>query len=39
MTWFRREPDVVWLEGFGDDAEIAVDAASWVNEQRRRRDI
>ncbi len=39
MTWFRREPDVVWLEGFGDDAEIAVDAASLVNEQRRRRDI
>ena len=23
MTWFRREPDVVWLEGFGDTAEIA----------------
>ncbi len=19
MTWFRREPEVVWLEGFGDD--------------------
>ncbi len=23
MTWFRREPEVVWLEGFGDEAEIA----------------
>jgi tRNA dimethylallyltransferase len=22
MTWFRREPEVVWLEGFGDEAEI-----------------
>jgi tRNA dimethylallyltransferase len=22
MTWFRREPDVVWLEGFGDDPQI-----------------
>jgi tRNA dimethylallyltransferase len=22
MTWFRREPDVVWLEGFGDDPAI-----------------
>ena len=22
MTWFRREPEVVWLNGFGDDAEI-----------------
>jgi tRNA dimethylallyltransferase len=22
MTWFRREPDVHWLRGFGDDATI-----------------
>jgi tRNA dimethylallyltransferase len=22
MTWFRGEPDVVWLEGFGDDPQI-----------------
>jgi tRNA dimethylallyltransferase len=22
MTWFRREPEVQWLEGFGDDAVI-----------------
>lgn len=22
MTWFRREPDVNWLHGFGDDPEI-----------------
>jgi tRNA dimethylallyltransferase len=22
ITWFRREPEVTWLEGFGDDAEI-----------------
>jgi tRNA dimethylallyltransferase len=21
MTWFRREPDVIWLEGFGDERE------------------
>jgi tRNA dimethylallyltransferase len=26
LTWFRREPDVHWLESFGDDAE-AVAAA------------
>jgi tRNA dimethylallyltransferase len=26
MTWFRREPDVVWLAGFGDDAEIQSEA-------------
>jgi tRNA dimethylallyltransferase len=23
MTWFRREPDVHWIEGFGDAAETA----------------
>jgi tRNA dimethylallyltransferase len=22
LTWFRREPDVQWFAGFGDDAEI-----------------
>ncbi len=22
MTWFRREPDVAWLSGFGDEGEI-----------------
>jgi tRNA dimethylallyltransferase len=22
MTWFRREPEVNWLKGFGDDSEI-----------------
>jgi tRNA dimethylallyltransferase len=22
MTWFRREPDVRWLKGFGDDSQI-----------------
>jgi tRNA dimethylallyltransferase len=22
MTWFRREPEVCWLAGFGDDPEI-----------------
>jgi tRNA dimethylallyltransferase len=22
VTWFRREPDVTWLNGFGDDPEI-----------------
>jgi tRNA dimethylallyltransferase len=28
MTWFRREPDVVWLQGFGDDPEIQQKAAA-----------
>jgi tRNA dimethylallyltransferase len=22
MTWFRREPEVQWLRGFGDDAQV-----------------
>jgi len=22
MTWFRREPDVHWLAGFGDEPEV-----------------
>jgi tRNA dimethylallyltransferase len=22
MTWFRREPEVIWLKGFGDDTQI-----------------
>ena len=26
MTWFRREPDVTWLEGFGDDQAIIAKA-------------
>jgi tRNA dimethylallyltransferase len=30
MTWFRREPEVMWLEGFGDDAAIAERAAELV---------
>jgi tRNA dimethylallyltransferase len=28
MTWFRREPEVTWLQGFGDDPEIQRKAAS-----------
>jgi tRNA dimethylallyltransferase len=30
MTWFRRETDVVWLEGFGGDQEIRDTALSLV---------
>jgi tRNA dimethylallyltransferase len=25
-TWFRREPGVVWLDGFGDDAALQLSA-------------
>jgi tRNA dimethylallyltransferase len=26
MTWFRREPEVAWLRGFGDDEQIQSEA-------------
>jgi tRNA dimethylallyltransferase len=32
MTWFRREPDVTWLRGFGDDTEIQRAAILQVEE-------
>jgi tRNA dimethylallyltransferase len=32
MTWFRREPDVRWLEGFGDDRGIQKEALRRVAE-------
>jgi tRNA dimethylallyltransferase len=28
MTWFRREPEVVWFQGFGDDPAIQQQAAA-----------
>jgi len=31
MTWFRREPDVLWLEGFGDDPAIAGRAVELIS--------
>jgi tRNA dimethylallyltransferase len=30
MTWFRREPDVTWLDGFGDDNAVQVAAMELV---------
>jgi tRNA dimethylallyltransferase len=30
MTWFRREPEVTWLAGFGDSPEIARRASELV---------
>ena len=32
MTWFRREPGVHWLHGFGDDAAIGTQAAELVQQ-------
>jgi len=30
MTWFRREEDVTWLKGFGDDRQIQREALERV---------
>ena len=30
MTWFRREPDVHWLKGFGDEAAVQAEAVELV---------
>jgi tRNA dimethylallyltransferase len=34
LTWFRREPEVHWLEGFGDDPETLSAAVALVDELR-----
>lgn len=33
MTWFRREPDVHWLQGFGDEAATQAEAAELVEQE------
>ncbi len=30
MTWFRREPDVTWLGGFGDDPAVIRQASALI---------
>lgn len=37
MTWFRREPEVLWLPGFGDDPEMQRQALTQVAELQGRR--
>ena len=36
LTWFRREPDITWLAGFGDEPQIQRLALDWLTEQRAR---
>jgi tRNA dimethylallyltransferase len=31
MTWFRREDDVTWFPGFGDDSEVQRQIVGWVD--------
>ena len=33
LTWFRREPGVQWLSGFGDDAAIQSEAIATIQQQ------
>jgi tRNA dimethylallyltransferase len=30
MTWFRREPGVIWLKGFGDEPWVQSEAAARI---------
>ena len=32
LTWFRREPDVHWFDGFGDDPTVAAQAVALVQQ-------
>ena len=30
LTWFRKETDVRWLSGFGDDTDVQTQALGWL---------
>jgi tRNA dimethylallyltransferase len=34
MTWFRREPDVKWIAGFGHERRVIEQANSFIRESR-----
>lgn len=36
-TWFRRDPAMHWLDGFGDDPAIQTAALEWTKEELRRK--
>jgi len=35
MTWFRREPDVIWISGFGEDAGVQSEAIRKIADGQR----
>jgi tRNA dimethylallyltransferase len=37
VTWFRKEPNVKWFEGFGDDAHVTAEALKYLREELGRR--
>jgi tRNA dimethylallyltransferase len=34
MTWFRREPGVIWISGFGDDVRVQSEAIGKIAEMQ-----
>jgi len=36
LTWFRKEPGIHWLTGFGDDQELQNDALEYLQSQELR---
>jgi tRNA dimethylallyltransferase len=34
QTWFRREPGVHWVTGFGDDPDVQQQLLAWLREQQ-----
>jgi tRNA dimethylallyltransferase len=39
VTWFRKEPDVKWLEGFGDDSQIGAETLKYLREELGRKEL
>jgi tRNA dimethylallyltransferase len=37
LTWFRREPEVHWLKGFGDSAEIKAEVEGLIATELKKR--
>ncbi|MGB9466974.1 MAG: tRNA (adenosine(37)-N6)-dimethylallyltransferase MiaA [Candidatus Acidiferrum sp.] len=33
LTWFRKEPGVYWLAGFGDDSRVQDEARKWLRQE------
>jgi len=39
MTWFRKEPGIHWLSGFGTDPHIQAEAVRYMAEQLRESEV
>ena len=39
MTWFRKEPGIHWLSGFGTDPQIQAEAVRYMAEQLRESEV